>query len=73
MRTSQPHRSARFDVLPGATRLAVNFIARGPEKSSAQLQQDRLSHGEEVERLRTLWKERLGHLASYLSRQSEDL
>jgi hypothetical protein len=34
-RTSQENKSARFDVLPGDTRLAVYFTARGPEKASA--------------------------------------
>ena len=31
-RTNQPNKSARFDVLPGDTRLAVTFVAKGPEK-----------------------------------------
>src|SRR5918994_1484458 len=64
-RTNQPHKSARFDVLPGETRLAVTFIAKGPEKSVAQLQQDRLADAEEVARWKALWKEQLVLLASY--------
>jgi hypothetical protein len=68
-RTNQPHKSARFDVLPGETRLAVTFVAKGPEKSAAQLQQERLTSAEEVARWKALWKEQLAHLASYLADQ----
>src|SRR5688500_1481024 len=66
-RTNQPHKSARFDVLPGETRLAVTFVAKGPEKAVAQLQQDRLGGAEEVARWKALWKEQLARLASYLA------
>ncbi len=65
-RTSQPPKSARFDVLPGETRLAVTFVAKGPRKAAAQLQQDRLASAEDVARWKGLWKEQLAHLASYL-------
>jgi hypothetical protein len=53
-RTSQPNKSARFDVLPDQGRLAITFIARGPEKSVAQLQQERLADAEAVARWKTL-------------------
>jgi hypothetical protein len=66
LRTSQPNRSARFDVSPGETRLAVTFTARGPEKSVAQLQQERVPSAEEVDRWRILWKAQLVRLATYL-------
>ncbi len=66
-RTSQPHKSARFDVLPGETRLAITFIAKGSEKATAQLQQERLAHAEDVARWKAVWKEQLARLASYLS------
>ena len=65
-RTSQPNRSARFDVLPDETRLNVNFIARGPEKATAQLQQERLRSAGEVEQSRAFWKAQLERLATYL-------
>ena len=65
-RTSQPHKSARFDVLPGETRLAVTFVAKGPQKAAVQLQQDRLTSAEDVARWKSLWKEQLARLASYL-------
>ena len=69
-RTNQPHKSARFDILPGETRLAVTFVAKGAEKAAAQLQQDRLGSAEEVARWKALWKEQLAHLASYLAGES---
>ena len=68
-RTSQPHKSARFDVLPGETRLAVTFIAKGPAKAVAQLQQDRLTSAEGVTHWKALWKEQLAHLATYLGEE----
>ena len=68
-RTGQPHKSARFDVLPGETRLAVTFAAKGPRKAVAQLQQDRLASAEEVARWKALWKEQLDLLATYLGKE----
>jgi hypothetical protein len=68
-RTSQPHKSARFDILPGETRLAVTFVAKGPRKAAAQLQQDRLGSAEEVARWKTLWKEQLDLLAVMLAEE----
>ena len=65
-RTSQPNKSARFDVLPEDGRLAVTFVAKGPDKSAAQLQQERLADADDVARWKVLWKEQLALLASYL-------
>jgi hypothetical protein len=72
-RTNQPHKSARFDVLPGATRLAVTFVAKGPEKAAAQLQQDRLGSAVEVVHWKTLWKEQLAHLVAFLGEEPSRL
>jgi hypothetical protein len=70
-RTSQPNKSARFDVLPEDGRLAVTFVAKGPDKSSAQLQQERLADADDVARWKALWKEQLAGLASYLANESQ--
>lgn len=70
-RTCQPNKSARFDVLPGETRLAVTFIAKGPRKAVAQLQQERLAGAEDVARWKALWKEQLAHLADSLAAVEE--
>ncbi len=67
-RTNQPNKSARFDVLPGDTRLAITFIAKGPAKSVAQLQQERLADAAAVARWKALWKEQLAVLAEFLTR-----
>jgi hypothetical protein len=69
LRTSQPDKSARFDVLPAETRLAVTFVAKGPQKSAAQLQQERLAGAEDVARWKTLWKEQLARLAAHLAEE----
>src|SRR5215207_1086147 len=69
-RTTQPNKSARFDVLPEDGRLAVTFVAKGPEKSAAQLEQERLADAEEVARWKAVWKEQLALLAAYLAEES---
>jgi len=68
-RTSQPNKSARFDVLPEDGRLAVTFVAKGSDKSAAQLQQDRLGSAEEVAHWKALWNEQLAHLATFLGEE----
>jgi hypothetical protein len=68
-RTSQPNKSARFDVLPKDGRLAVTFVAKGPQKSATQLQQERLADADDVARWKALWKEQLARLASFLNEE----
>jgi hypothetical protein len=75
LRTSQLSRSARFDVLPGENRISVNFIAKGPDKASAQFQQERLADAEDVAHWKAIWQGQFAHLAAYLSetgRKTED-
>jgi hypothetical protein len=69
-RTSQPSKSARFDVLPEDGRLAVTFVAKGPYKSAAQVQQERLADANDVACWKALWKEQLAGLASYLAEET---
>src|SRR5215212_2775372 len=69
-RTSQPNKSARFDVIPEHGRLAVTFVAKGSDKSAAQLQQERLADANDVARWKALWKEQLVLLAAYLYEES---
>jgi uncharacterized protein YndB with AHSA1/START domain len=69
VRTAQPHRSARFDVLlPGAigTRIEVYFTAKGETKASAAIQHSKLPDAESIEPWRAFWKELLARLARYL-------
>jgi hypothetical protein len=53
-------------VLPEDGRLAVTFVAKGPYKSAAQLQQERLADADDVARWKAFWKEQLALLTSYL-------
>lgn len=69
-RTSQPNKSARFDILPHDLRLSANFIAKGPDKSSVQLQQERLPEASDVAHWKTVWKEQFTRLATYLANDS---
>ena len=65
LRTTQSHRSARFDVLlPGAdgTRLEVYFTAKSETKASAAVQHSKLPDVASIELWRAFWKERLGRL-----------
>lgn len=66
-RTSQPNKSARFDILPGDLRLSAYFTDKGADKSSVQLQQERLPDAAAVEQWKTVWKAQLAHLAEYLA------
>jgi len=67
LRTAQPHRSARFDILPADKRLAVNFLARGDSRSAVQLQMERLPQAEDVTAWKALWKTMLDQLAHALT------
>ncbi len=67
LRTSQPHRSARFDVLPADGRLAVNFLARGDARAAVQFQMERLPLAEDVATWKTIWQTQFEHLAHYLA------
>ncbi len=66
VRTSQPGRSARFDVGDGRVRAAAGFTAKGPSKTTVAIQFERLRDGAEVEAFRTEWRERLARLARAL-------
>ncbi len=65
-RTGKPYSTARVDVLPGEARLAVTFLAKGPNKSTAQIQHERLADASDVEHWRAIWKTHLARLASLL-------
>jgi len=71
-RTSQPNRSARFDVPATGTRLEVNFTAKGESKASAALQHVKLPTEDDIETWRAFWKERLNRLAAVLSDPRRD-
>ncbi len=66
IRTSQPDRSARFDVAGGGI-AAAGFIDKGPSKASVAIQFERLPDERAVEATRAAWRERLGSLAEHLT------
>ena len=67
MRTSQPERSARFDVVASGTLLTANFIAKGETKATVQLQELKLPTADEVEPRKAFWQARLNRLAALLT------
>lgn len=69
LRTAQPNRSARFDVIADGTRLHVHFTAKGEAKASVAVQQVTLAGAGEVAPWRAFWKERLDRLATVLARE----
>ncbi|MBA2521041.1 MAG: hypothetical protein H0V24_15370 [Chloroflexia bacterium] len=67
LRTSQPHRSARFDVVPTGTLLTAYLVAKDETKSSVQLQELKLPAADEVDPRRAFWKASLNQLAALLT------
>ncbi|MBA2318656.1 MAG: hypothetical protein H0V93_12885 [Euzebyales bacterium] len=65
VRTSNPHKSARFDV-DDSTRVLVSFTAKGPAKSMAAVQHQRLEDVETTERMKAWWRGRLTELKARL-------
>lgn len=59
VRSARKPRSARFDVRENNSRVTANFIARGPEKSTVQLQQLGLPNSESI----AIWR---AHLRTFL-------
>ncbi len=68
VRTSIKPRSVRFDWGDGTTRVAVGFTAKGPEKSQVALEHSRLADGEEAERMKAYWRDRVATLKEQLER-----
>lgn len=64
LRTSRPGKSARFDSDEGI--VAVWFTAKGDEKSSVQLQVEKLLSKEAADEFKALWKARLADLVDSL-------
>ena len=67
-RTATNPKSARFDWGDGKTRVSVSFIAKGDAKSTVALQHERLVDGEEAERMKAFWRDRIGKLKDMLER-----
>jgi len=64
-RASQPGRPARFDR-DDATRIQVDFTAKGEAKSQAAVQHERLPDAQAAEEAKAYWRERLAALKALL-------
>ena len=67
-RTATRPRSARFDWGDGTSRVIVAFDAKGEQKSTMALQHVRLADGDEAERMKAYWRERVAALKEELER-----
>jgi uncharacterized protein YndB with AHSA1/START domain len=67
-RTATRPRSARFDWGDGTSRVIVAFDAKGEQKSTMALQHVRLADGDEAERMKAYWRERVTALKEELER-----
>lgn len=67
-RTATRPRSARFDWGDGSSRVIVAFDKKGDEKSTMALQHVRLPDGQEAERMKAYWRERVSALKEELER-----
>jgi len=72
-RTAQPGRSARFDWEDGATRVNVAFTARDTAKSTVAVSHERIADAETADRLKAMWRERLGVLKATLEREGNTI
>ncbi len=65
-RTSTRPKSARFDWDDGETRVNVGFLAKGDDRSTVDLEHARLPDGQQAERMKAYWRERVTALKSLL-------
>ncbi len=66
LRTVQEGKSARFDIVNENGILALYFTVKGTNKSTVQLQLDKLPSKEAAVEFRAIWKGRLADLARHL-------
>jgi hypothetical protein len=64
-RTTQPHRSARFDWADGTTRVNIGFVDKGTRAQIA-LAHERLPDQETADRTKQYWRDRLDRLKQLL-------
>jgi uncharacterized protein YndB with AHSA1/START domain len=66
IRTSQPHKSARFDWEGGSTRVVAWFENRGTSKSTVSMAHERIPDADEAENMKAMWRESLAELKTLL-------
>ena len=67
LRTSQPDRSARFDVVGNGSRLAAHLVPKSETRTCLQLQEERLAAETDLAARKAFWRERLTTLATLLA------
>jgi len=67
-RTATKPKSARFDWVDGTSRVTVTCLAKGDGRSTATLEHARLADGDEAERMKAFWRERMATLKEVLER-----
>ena len=66
-RTSQPSRSARFDLVGTGSRVHITITARGDEKSMVQVEEVKLAGEDQVAPRKAFWKQKLSGLSAFLT------
>jgi len=66
-RTFQPGKSARFDQADSEGILAAYLTAKGPDKTSIQVQEEGFASKEAADAFRATWKARFAALRAYLA------
>ena len=66
LRHTQAGRSARFDWADGSSRVNVDFIKKGSNKSTVSVAHARLGDADTAATTKTMWKERLAELKTLL-------
>jgi hypothetical protein len=67
-RTATKPKSARYDWGDGETRVNVGFTAKGDDRSTVDLEHERLPDAAEAERMKAYWRERVATLKEVLER-----
>jgi uncharacterized protein YndB with AHSA1/START domain len=65
-RTASRPKSARFDWGDDESRVIVGFLAKGEAKSTVALMHERLADGEEADRMKAHWRDRVTALKEVL-------
>lgn len=66
-RTSQPPRSARFDLAGTESRVHITVTAKGEQKSTVQIEEIKLAGEDQVAPRKAFWKEKLAGLNTLLT------
>ena len=66
-RTSQPPRSARFDLVGTESRVHITITAKGGQKSMVQVEEIKLAGADQVAPRKAFWKEKLAGLNALLT------